>query len=88
MIVTANMHIWVLYGLPIWEVQPGSIWVTYGLAHMWVAQMGPIWGPYNSPIKKKENISTYLYNLISFSLFIMFDKLLQWMIQRGFMWFA
>ena len=29
-------------------------WVPYGLAHMRVVQMGPIWVPYNSPIKKKE----------------------------------
>ena len=27
---------------PIWGVQPGSAWVPYGLAHMRVAQMGPI----------------------------------------------
>ena len=27
---------------PIWRVQPGSTWVPYGLAHMRVAQMGPI----------------------------------------------
>ena len=39
---------------PIWGVQPGLAWVPYGLAHMRVAQMGPIWVPYNSPIKKKE----------------------------------
>ena len=38
----ANMPIWVPYGLPIWGVQSGSAWVPYGLAHMWVAQMGPI----------------------------------------------
>ena len=40
--VPANMPIWVPYGLPIWGVQPGSAWVPYGLAHMPVAQMGPI----------------------------------------------
>ena len=33
----------------------GSTWVPYGLAHMRVTQMGPIWVPYNSPIKKKRN---------------------------------
>ena len=27
---------------PIWGVQPGSTWVPYGLAHIGVAQMGPI----------------------------------------------
>ena len=49
----------------IWGVQPGSAWVPYGLSHMRVAQVGPIWVPYNSPIKKKEMISTYLFKLIS-----------------------
>ena len=29
---------------PIWGVQLGCAWVPYGLAHMQVAQMGPI-GP-------------------------------------------
>ena len=38
----ANMPIWVPYGLPIWGVQPGLACVPYGLAHMPVAQMGPI----------------------------------------------
>ena len=38
----ANMPMWVPYGLPIWGVQLGSAWVPYGLAHMQVAQMGPI----------------------------------------------
>ena len=38
----ANMPIWVPYGLLIWGVQPGSAWAPYGLAHMRVAQMGPI----------------------------------------------
>ena len=41
-IYPANMPIWVPYGLPIWGVQPGLAWVPYGLAHMLVAQMGPI----------------------------------------------
>ena len=54
----------------IWGVQLGSAWVLYGLANMRVAQMGLIWVPYNSPIKKKEMIySSSLYKLIS--LFIM-----------------
>ena len=52
----ANMPIWISYGLPIKGVQPGSAWVPNGLAHMRVAQKGPIWVPYNSPIKKKEMI--------------------------------
>ena len=54
---------------PIWGVQPGLAWVPYEIAHMRVAQMGPIWVPYNSPIKKKRNdiiifIKTYflVYN--------------------------
>ena len=71
---------------PIWGVQRDSAWVPYGLSHMRVAQMGPIWVPYNSLIKKKEMISTYLFKLIS--LFIRHDKLLQRWIQRGFVWFA
>ena len=37
-----------------WGVQPGSNWVSYSLAHMPVAQMGPIWVSYNSPIKTTE----------------------------------
>ena len=44
------------YGLPIWGVQPGSAWVPFGKAQLRVAQMGPVWVPYNSPIKKKEMI--------------------------------
>ena len=44
------------YGLPIWGVQLGSACVPYGLAHMRIAQMGPILVPYNSPIKKKDMI--------------------------------
>ena len=47
--------IWATHMGPIWGVQPGSAWVPYGLAHMRVAQMGPIWAPYNSSIKKKRN---------------------------------
>ena len=43
----ANMPILVPYGLPIWGVQPGLAWVPYGLAHMRVAQMGPIKKCYN-----------------------------------------
>ena len=61
------MHIWVPYGL--WGVQLGSAWVTYGLSHIGFGQMGPILVPHNSPIKKTEMISTYLFKLIS--LFIM-----------------
>ena len=34
--------IWATYMGPIWGVQRGSAWVPYGLAHMQVAQMGPI----------------------------------------------
>ena len=34
--------IWATHMGPIWGVQPGSAWVPYGLAHMRVAQMGPI----------------------------------------------
>ena len=48
--------IWATHMGPIWGVQPGLAWVPYGLAHMRVAQMVPIWVPYNSPIKKKEMI--------------------------------
>ena len=61
------MPIWVSYGLPIWGVQPASALVPYGLAHMRVAQMGPIWVPYNSPIKIKGNdiiIFIYTYFLV------------------------
>ena len=61
--------IWATHTGPILGVQPGSAWVPYGLAHMRVALMGPIWVPYNSLIKKKEMILTSLYKLIS--LFIM-----------------
>ena len=61
--------IWATHMGPIWGVQPGSAWVPYGLAYMGVAQMGPIWVPYNSPMKKKEMIQSSLYKL--FSLFIM-----------------
>ena len=48
--------IWATHMGPIWGVQQGSALVPYGLAHMQVAQMGPIWVPYNCPIKKKEMI--------------------------------
>ena len=57
--------LWGTHMGPLWGVQPGSAWDPYGLAHMRVAQMGPIWVPYNSPIKKKkEMIETYflVYN--------------------------
>ena len=50
-IVTAGVYpskhaymgpIWATNMRPIWRVQPGSAWVPYGLAHLRVAQMGPI----------------------------------------------
>ena len=37
--------IWATHMRPILGVQPRSTWVPYGLAHMRVAQMGPIWVP-------------------------------------------
>ena len=55
--------IWATQMEPIWGVQSGSAWIPYGLPHMWAAQMGPIWVKHNSPIKKKELISTYTRGL-------------------------
>ena len=71
----ANMYVWFLYGLSIWGVQPGSAWVPYGLSHIRVALMDPIWVPHNSPIKKKETISTIIILFKLISLFIMYDQL-------------
>ena len=54
--ITANMPIWVPYGLPIWDPYGKCDRVRHG------SHMGkPIcrlhwWVPYNSPIKKKEMI--------------------------------
>ena len=61
----ANMHIWVPYGLPIWDpyVECNRVW--HG-SHMGKPICGlPRCVPYNSPIKKKEMINTWLASTVA-----------------------